>query len=1003
MLPNYFENPEVLHLNTTPHHAYFIPHPSKHSALAKAREESDYFIGLNGNWNFAYFDSYQDLPQDFPALSPKDSIPVPSNWQQQGYDRHQYTNINYPIPFDPPYVPLQNPCALYRRSFHLQPRADKRYLLNFEGVDSCLYLYINRRFVGYSQISHCSSEFDISTYLCAGENEIMVLVLKWCDGSYLEDQDKFRMSGIFRDVFILCREQNYLQDFFIRTQVSPDLQRAQLWVEPVFSQHMREIEYQLLDPQGQLIQEGRGNQWQIELRDIRLWNAEDPQLYSLILHYGEEFILQRIGLRRIEIEKGILLINRQAIKFRGVNRHDSDPHSGYAIGREQAIADLRLMKAHNINAIRSAHYPNSPWFAELCDQYGFYLISESDIEAHGASMQYVSVPEQSILLNVKNRCEHERIRQQTIDNFCYFARSPLFKQAILDRTYAHLERDKNRTSIVIWSLGNESGYGENFEAAAAWVKTRDPSRLVHYESAIYQHSEHQNDLRHLDFHSEMYAAPEDIEAYFGTEGDKKPFLLCEYSHAMGNSNGDAEDYFQIFERYPGACGGFVWEWCDHSPYLDQTKKKLAYGGDFGEYPHDGNFCVDGLVSAERIPHSNLRELKNVNRPIRAERKGDKIAVRNYLDFTDIADYLIIEYEFSQNTETIRSGQLKIRCAPHQSVFLPLQLPPPNGQLQLLDLRYRLAKAAPLLEEGHILGFDQLTLSGRLNLSHLLPAQYAAAPLQTEEQDYHIHIRHPRFSCSFDKNSGTLSALEKDGRALLQRPLEFNIWRAPTDNDRLISECWQNAGYDRAYSRCYASHLQAYGQEVLIRTRCALLAVSKSRILTLEADYRLQNNGRIEIALRVQRPQALPYLPRFGLRLFLSKQQKLEYFAYGPDESYIDKRQATKLSIYRTDAASNHRDYLKPQENGSHWGCEYIKSEDFLLYSDQAFSFNFSPYSQEELCAKTHNYKLSESEYDILCIDYKMSGIGSNSCGPALKQAYRLDEKQFECRFLLDLY
>ena len=379
-LPRYFEDPQTLHVNTTPHHAYFIPFSSTESAVKKTREFSPYFTLLNGEWDFAYFESYTHLPQDFLHISFTDKIPVPSNWQNHGYDNHQYTNVNYPFPFDPPYVPIENPCGLYHRVFNVEINAEKRYLLNFEGVDSCLFVYVNHQFAGYSQISHCTSEFDITDFLQQGENHLHVLVLKWCDGSYLEDQDKFRMSGIFRDVYLLEREKNYLQDFFIQTQFNQELTKAQLYVACQFAEREQPISWQLLDPQGKLITEQKGHVFHAEIENAQLWHAENPRLYTLILQYGTEVICQKVGLRHIEVKNGLMLFNGQAIKFKGVNRHDSDPKTGYVISREQALQDLRLMKQHNLNAIRTAHYPNAPWFTELCDEYGFYVIAESDIE-----------------------------------------------------------------------------------------------------------------------------------------------------------------------------------------------------------------------------------------------------------------------------------------------------------------------------------------------------------------------------------------------------------------------------------------------------------------------------------------------------------------------------------------------------------------------------------------------------------------------------------------------
>ncbi|QIM68225.1 glycoside hydrolase family 2 TIM barrel-domain containing protein [Basfia succiniciproducens] len=996
----YFEDPQALHINTTPHHAYFIPQKCGQKWENFEPEQSIFYLSLNGYWDFRYYLSPQELPESPNEVNFEAKIPVPSNWQTQGYDRHHYTNINYPFPFDPPYVPQNNPCGIYRRTFELNKKENKHYLLNFEGVDSCLYVYINQTFVGYGQISHSTNEFDITDFVQAGNNEIFVVVLKWCDGSYLEDQDKFRMSGIFRDVYILEREANYLQDFFIRTDLSPDLNNAQIKVETKFLENNQNIDYALYDPSGKLLIQQQTDKFEISFDNPETWNAENPRLYTLIMSYGQEQIVQRLGFRRIQIENGILLFNGQPIKFRGVNRHDSDPVTGYHISRTQAVRDLQLMKAHNINAIRTAHYPNAPWFSELCDRYGFYLIGESDIESHGSSMLAVRQTEPSIFLNVKNSYEHERIRQDNIDNLCYFARDPQFKEALLDRTYANVERDKNRTSVIIWSLGNESGYGENFEACAAWVKSRDPGRLVHYESSIYQHSAHRNDLSNLDFYSEMYAATEDLDAYFANPANLKPFMLCEYSHAMGNSNGDAEDYFQAFHRHPGSCGGFVWEWCDHAPYRDDKPEHFGYGGDFGESPHDGNFCVDGLVSPDRIPHTNLLELKNVNRPVRAWLEQGKVYIKNYLDFTNLKEILTIRYSFSENGKVINQSELQIDCAPHQIQVLDIVLPADNGNLWWLNLDYVLTQATDLLSKNHLLGFDQLIIFER----GALPARIfknKTGHFKIQDTAQTLKICQGDFSYELDKNKGIFSRITYREQNLIEQPLDFNIWRAPLDNDRLIRQSWQQAGYDKTYSRAYQINWIEKNEGILIQANLALLAVSQGRILNLAVDYLLGADGQMKISLRAIRPEHLPYLPRFGLRFFLPKgQTQGQYLGYGPQENYVDKHHLAKLGIYPLNATDNYVDYLKPQENGSHYGSRYITLNSLHVSADQPFSFNLLPYSQEELTTKAHNYELKESPWDILCLDYKMSGIGSNSCGPNLKEQYRLSETDFNWEVFL---
>ncbi|MDG6895523.1 glycoside hydrolase family 2 TIM barrel-domain containing protein [Volucribacter amazonae] len=1000
MLPPYFQDPQILHINTTPHHAYFIPYHNVASAVKNQREFSAFFNLLNGQWDFAYYHSYWDLPADFLTQSFSQQIAVPANWQTAGYDQHQYTNIRYPFPFDPPFVPQDTPCGLYHLAFDFSPQAQQHYLLNFEGVDSCLFLYVNRQFVGYSQISHSTSEFDISPFLQAGQNHLHLVVLKWCAGSYLEDQDKFRMSGIFRDVYILQREHNYLQDFFIQTDIEQNWQQGRLKVQLQFNQQPREIAWQLNDPQGNILLSGVSESGiDIGINQLQLWQAEDPKLYGLTFRYGQEVIYQKVGFRKIEVQNGVVLLNGCPIKFKGVNRHDSDPRTGYVISRQQAITDLALIKQHNFNAIRTAHYPNAPWFAELCDEYGIYLMAEADVESHGCNAIYVPSPEQSILLAVETPQEQEKIRQHIIDNYCYFARSPQWQQAILDRNIANVQRDKNRPSILIWSLGNESGYGENFEQTASWIKHFDPSRLVHYENAIFQHSSHQNDCRCLDLHSEMYKSVQDMANYFANTPQAKPYLLCEYSHAMGNSCGDAEDYWQAIYQYAGACGGFVWEWCNHSPYLDE--EKMGYGGDFADEPNDGHFCLDGLVTADRQIQSNLLELKNVQRPIRANLVGGKIALTNYFDFTDLQNNVAIAYQLSENGIIVEQGYWEdIKLPAKQTALLPLTLPQDNGSLWLLTLNYYQTSKTPLLPPHHELGFDQISLFPQNKLPLFYPMIKEQYQLEIRETSQYIEVFTPQIHYLFAKKTGLIEHLTYQQQKIIQQPIAINIWRAPLDNDSLIKQHWQQAGYDQAYTQANHVHYQRNGKQVVIQADCALVATGQARILSLQLCYRIDPNGRLQLKISGKKAPHLPYLPRFGLCFLLTKRfQHTQYFGYGESESYCDKHQATKLGFYQTDPQANQQNYLKPQENGSHYGCQWlaIQSDFCKLYftSDTCFSFNLSPYLAEQLSEKTHCYQLQQDLYTVLCVDYKMSGVGSNSCGPSLAEKYRMNDTQFE--------
>lgn len=997
-LPNYFQDPNILHLNTTPHRSYFIPYQNTESALTNQRNSSSYFFDLNGNWAFEYFDSYWDLPENFLQNQPRFSLPVPSCWQHQGYDQHQYTNVNYPFPFDPPYVPQQNPCGWYQRQFYLDKKSDKRYLLNFEGVDSCLFLYVNGQFVGYSQISHCTSEFDVTNYLQKQNNQLDILVLKWCDGSYLEDQDKFRMSGIFRDVYLLEREQNYLRDFSLHTTLSNDFQRAEIRLEAMFNDVPSTLSWALFDPSGEKIQSAvNSTEIFIALNAPQLWNAEQPHLYRLILEYGNEVICLPFGLRQVKVENGVFLLNGVPIKFKGVNRHDSDPDTGYAISREQALRDLRLLKQHNFNAIRTAHYPNAPWFAELCDEYGFYLIAEADIESHGCNARYVPTSEGSILLGVEPHEHTAKTRQQIIDNYCYFARSPEFREAILDRTEANVQRDKNRTSILIWSLGNESGYGENFELAAEWVKQHDPSRLVHYEGAIFQHSDHQNNTENLDFHSEMYRSIEDMDAYFSNPTNQKPYLQCEYLHAMGNSCGDAEDYWQAFQKYAGACGGFVWEWANHSPRLPNGH--FGYGGDFGETPHDGNFCVDGLVTADRQIQTNLLEIKNVQRPVRTTLKDGNLMLTSYLDYQNVENCLDIRYQFVREGKVVQESAVQnLKILPKHTALYPLDLPEDDGAHWLINVFYYQKTNTPLVSKGHLLGFDQIEIfPQRLALPPTVIVENKAFSVTQSAKN--IVIKNAQWAYHFDKQTGEISQIYQQNKPLLTSPVKFNIWRAPLDNDMLIKTQWKSAGYDKAYSRAYHIEVIEHSDEIIVRTQCGIVATSQARILTLQVDYILSQDNSLRVKIHSEKTAHLPYLPRFGLCFqFSDNRYTADYFGFGPTESYCDKHHSALLGRYTTTPQENHTAYLKPQENGSHYACHWLQlrteNQHILFQATQPFSFNLSPYTQKQLERSKHEWELPQSKHCILYVDYKMSGIGSGACGPNLLEKYRLSETNF---------
>lgn len=1097
-IPHYYENLHILHENTMPNRNYYIPAEKAYSTPLDSRYHSDRVQFLNGTWKFRYYDSIYKLQDEFYSevydVSGFDDIPVPSVWQMHGYDYHQYTNVRYPFAFDPPYVPKDNPCGAYVTDFIYDQNEDAPLAhLNFEGVDSCFYVWLNGRYVGYSQVSHSTSEFDITEFIRNGSNRLCVLVLKWCDGSYLEDQDKFRMSGIFRDVYILKRSEGAVYDYFIKTSCDDmkDPTKAEVNIdftaftgyscgEDRFSSKPEtgvdkdtdsnvDIEVTILNADGSICSSGcvkreicvQGDTNAAEIKTTVssssitlsidspvLWNAERPFLYTVIIRCAGEVITDRIGIREITIENKIVYINGMPIKFHGVNRHDSDPVTGFTISREQIIKDMSLMKQHNVNAIRTSHYPNAPYFYELCDEYGFYVIDEADIEAHGPSELFYS----------DNNWDNKAARwnEPIADN-------PEFCESILDRVKRCIIRDKNRPCVVIWSMGNESAYGVTFEKALAWVKSYDRSRLTHYESAQYTDGKRKYDYSNLDLYSRMYPSISEMAEYIDGDGDK-PYILCEYCHAMGNGPGDLEDYFQFFDSHETTCGGFVWEWCDHAIYKGKAangKDMYAYGGDSGETIHDGNFCMDGLVYPDRRPHTGLLEFKNIHRPARiANYDGANgiLTLHNYLDFTDIRDYLTMSYEVTCDGQVVTSGNIDVpSVAPHGDGTVSLS-PVTNIQKSLSDLYasshsdvscssdvanytkdiithrmflrviYKAACDSAFVREGDVLGFDEIELGSQdlnkaltsdttQNLTEQDPTALdtISAPLHILETDAEFVISGSSFEYTFDRNTGNFAGIAVDGQELLAAPCDKTIWRAPTDNDRNIKREWLRAHYDMTYERTYETSCIIKEGYAVISCSSSLAAPTVQPVLRIKTEWTISAEGTITSRMHVTKNSEFPMLPRFGVRIILKKDMRnVSYIGMGPYESYVDKHHASWHGSFSASIDAMHEDYIMPQENGSHFDCNYVQisslgendsKTDMSAHSITAtsavpFSMNASPYTAEELTNAAHNYELPESGKSVLCIDYRQNGIGSNSCGPELDEKYRFDEDEWEFGFTM---
>lgn len=1017
----YHEDLEHFHVGTLPDHAYFIPFAKGQDPFAP-REESRCFELLNGDWDFRYYPSILELEEDFLHQSFTETIPVPANWQLHGYDRAQYTNVVYPIPFDPPYVPDAVPVGVYQREYAYKSDGLCR-ILGFEGVDSCFYLYVNDDFVGYSQVSHHTSEFDVTPFLREGNNVITVAVLKWCDGTYLEDQDKIRLSGIFRDTYVISRPQKRLENYRVKAIPGKDGLKASFQLEvkgvdAVFTLH---------DPEGNLVLEGAtwdGEQVTYEIENPKLWSAEIPALYRLTIQTEDEIIGERVGFRSVTLENGVILLNGKLLKIRGVNRHDSYPDTGYVAPVEKLRRDLELMKQHNVNAIRTSHYPNAPIFYQLCDEYGFYVIDEADVEAHGC-------------VDVFN--DFKWSWDKGYNGIALLASDERFHEAILDREKLLVTRDVNRPCVIFWSLGNESGYGTNFRDGALEIKKMDDTRLVHYEST-HRLDDTSTDV--LDMVSQMYPSTESMLQFLENKYEKRPLILCEYCHAMGNGPGDLEQYRDVFYGNDRFVGGLVWEWCDHSVPLGKTEDgrvKYGYGGDFGERHNDGNFCMDGLCYPDRTPHTGLKELKQVYRPLRVYQGSEPgtFVLQSFLAFENAGRILDGHYEITAEGRTVKTGSFDFDLEPLGKTEIKLDFAIPRerendmAQTCRMDLESSLSDKTMNWKDADIrfiftkkqeeiwckkdfeVCFDQLSLACKaecLNAkqpvadrgnSELEEASCEAGKeisdckneIRLEEQGYIAEIWAGDLKYVFDKRLGSFSSISYCGEELLQKPLQFNFFRAPVDNDNMRGD-WYRAHLNDYDVKIYDAKVEQGENGVRIRVQQSFGWNMYQPFLKAETVYAIDSAGKLNVVCDGETSNKVTFLPRFGLRLFLKRDfDSFKYFGYGPYESYVDKHQASYLGEFQSTVAASHEDYIRPQENSSHCGCKYMTLEKenvaITFTAEKPFSFNVSEYTQEELAGKRHNFELEKCGDTVVCVDGMMAGVGSSSCGPALAEQFRI--------------
>jgi len=925
-MERYFEKTECI--NVLPTRCYYVPDAEGD------RRKSKRITFLNGEWKIDAYPSFYDVSDEFYLNEPTNTIPVPSCVQFHGYDIPQYITHGFPFIYDPPYVDAQNPCYHYQTTFTI--KGNDRQYLNFEGVDSCFYLYINNKFVGFSQISHRASEFDITDYVNQGENKIDVLVLKWCAGSYLEDQDKWRFTGIFRDVYILSRPEKHVVDYKITTTIGGN------------------VEFTLIkgcdctvkfNGEDKTVNEGNSISFKVE--SPHLWSAEDPYLYDMQI-ISEEIIYEKVGICETRIENQVLLFNEKPIKLYGVNRHDFSQKAGATVTYEEMENDIRLMKALNINAVRTSHYPNPPEFVKLCDKYGLYVMSESDIESHGSSSIFPATKDTDPLFVLPGK------RRSTVITL------PIFKDTIIERQKCNVLRDRNRPSIFMWSLGNECGWSENLADAARWIKSEDP-RPVHYESIRYfdadLYTEEIWNTAPLDVFSRMYPPYESMREQVETV--HKPYVMCEYCHAMGNGPGDFKDYWDIINSDDRFMGGFVWEWADHGIV---SEKGYLYGGDFGDDPNNSNFCIDGIVAPDRAIKTGTLEMKKVYQPIAIEHKNG-ITLTSLNFFADITASVNINGEVSDFT-----------IKPRESISF-------DTKGDIIDVS--------VTRDNVVIAWERF-----YNKSAEYTETSVCNTAFTDKGSFIEAVAGGK-KYTIDKTTGMLSVPK-----YFNSPLKLSIYRAPTDNDRQIRLKWEEQKMDKAYPTARSTEI--IDNKIIVKG--VIGAKFQLPILRFTLTYTFLNEG-VKIAIDYQKDPRYQWLPRIGLYAMMDKAYKdVKFLGYGPQESYIDKRLAAMKGEYSTTPADNFTDYIKPQENGSHYGCEYaqISNGSNSVRAEGNFSFCAIPYSVNELKSAKHSFELPESSATHVYYDFYMSGIGSNSCGPALMDKYKTpDEATGEITFIFN--
>ena len=1006
-----WENPEIFAINKSAPHATMIPFQDMESALSSDVGKSDRYISLNGDWFFKFLDKPAETPKDFYKVDYDhknwDKLGVPSNWQIKGYGRPIYTNVKHPFPADPPRVPHDaNETGLYRLEFDIPSAWDgQEIFLHFAGVQSAMYVWVNGQDVGYSQDSMLPAEFDITEYVKPGENILAAKVIRWSDGSYLEDQDFWRLSGIYRDVYIVARPKVYLRDFQIVTELDDQYQDATLKIDFDISNKM---EKNIAGHSITIKFEGHDIVWiermhvsQIvksanvpvvfskKIKNPKKWSAEIPNLYTLTFELldtdgnGLEAICQKIGFRRVEIKNGQLLVNGKAPYFKGVNRHEVQPDAGRVVSEETMIKDILLMKQHNINAVRTSHYPNQTRWYELCDEYGIYVIDEANIESH----------------------------ELWADRKIYLDDKPEWQEAFVTRGTAMVERDKNHASVILWSMGNETGYGKAFDVMYEAMKAIDPTRPIHYESRTPAYIK---DLSKYDIISTMYPTLDEI-VVLAEKDPSRPVIICEYAHAMGNSNGNLKKYWDMFESHPRMQGAFIWDFIDQG-LIKKTKdgrEFFSYGGDYGDTPNDLNFCINGTVNPDRTPQPAMQDIKKIFQFVKIKAidlYAGVIAIENTYDFRSL-DFIQAEWQLVTPFEIVKSGVIENLDIPagDGKIFVlgPFEAPLNSGNDFYLNISLKLKKNEAWAQKGYELAWEQFVYPTKKEKARRL--KNGNVSVQTAGST--LNLTAGGLDATFDKQIGTFSSLKLNGYEMLERGAVVNLWRAPTDNDdgggnNSFGAQWRRDGLDRLAFKTTKVDVVESDTNVQILVDGSLVANRTN--IPLTTTYVVTGTGEIIVFNKVDIPDGIKTVPRIGTEWLLNKElDQVQWYGRGPQENYVDRKDGSRFGLFDSAVKDLYFPYVKPQENGNRTDVYWMaitnaKKVGLLVRGTPTFEFSATFYSLENITQSKHTTDIEDAPFTTLNIDYQQAGLGGDdSWNPRTHPEFQLRPGTYQFTYQIE--